>query len=128
MKQNPLLGYFSVPAGTGSTMLLSFCFFILFLSFSSAQTAGDYRSKASTAWQLASTWETYDGSGWIAASAAPSATDGVITILPVHAVVCTTSVVVDQLVVSGDLVIQTVTGILNLADGPGEDLTINDFV
>ncbi|MCG3158059.1 MAG: hypothetical protein DKINENOH_04700 [bacterium] len=40
-----------------------------------AQQAGDYRSAASGNWSAAATWETFDGTNWVAAAAAPAGTE-----------------------------------------------------
>ena len=88
-----------------------------------AQSAGDFQSKASAAWQLASTWETYDGAAWVPAVTPPSDADGNILIKAGHTVICSTTVSVDQLLIQGNLHI-TSAGILNLADGTGEDMEI----
>jgi hypothetical protein len=44
-----------------------------------SQVTGDYRSIASGNWSEASTWETFDGTNWVAATNAPSGT-GTITV------------------------------------------------
>ncbi|MGH7597361.1 MAG: hypothetical protein ACREOI_13495, partial [bacterium] len=47
----------------------------MFLSgYAFAQTTGDYRSVATGNWSVASTWETFDGTNWIAATNAPVGT------------------------------------------------------
>lgn len=48
-----------------------------------SQTAGDYRTTgaASSAWSSLATWQFYNGSSWVAASATPDGTAGRITIL-----------------------------------------------
>ncbi len=61
-------------------LLLVICFFILITSSSLGQSVGDYRSIASTNWNLSTTWQTYDGTSWIAAASSPSAASGTITI------------------------------------------------
>ena len=62
------------------TLLLSF-FLVL---IGQAQTAGDYRSAMGsgygTSWQSNSSWETYNGTTWVAATSTPDFTDGKITI------------------------------------------------
>ena len=50
-----------------------------------SQTNGDYRSKATGNWSLASTWETYNGSAWVAAGSVPTSTLAkIITIKNTH--------------------------------------------
>jgi hypothetical protein len=50
-----------------------------------AQQAGDYRSAATGNWSAASTWETFDGTQWVPATAAPSGAEN-ITVLGSHVV------------------------------------------
>jgi len=45
-----------------------------------AQAAGDYRSAATGNWNANATWQRFDGTSWVAASATPTSTDGAITI------------------------------------------------
>ena len=52
----------------------------------SAQSAGDYRTATSGQWDQAGTWETYNGSAWVAASVSPDSSDGVLTIRNGHTV------------------------------------------
>jgi hypothetical protein len=40
-----------------------------------SQATGDYRSAASGNWSMASTWETFDGTNWVAATNAPAGTE-----------------------------------------------------
>ena len=54
-----------------------------------AATAGDYRSKTTGNWSSTSTWERYNGSAWVAATAVPSSGDGAIEIQPGHTVTLT---------------------------------------
>ena len=59
---------------------------------------GDYRSRY-RATGSPTTWETYDGSGLIEASAAPSSANGIITIRTDHTVSLDVNVTADQLLV-----------------------------
>ena len=58
--------------------------------------SGDYRTKASGAWNSATTWETYNGSAWVATATPPTSTNGKINILSGHSVTVTANVTVDQ--------------------------------
>ena len=78
---------------------------------------GDYRTKTSGNWGTPATWETYDGSGWVDASVAPSSADGIITIRTDHTVGVDVNVTTDQVVVE--------TG-AHLTVNPGISLTISD--
>jgi hypothetical protein len=98
----------------------------------SAQTTGDYRSNAATmTWSTAGSWQRYNGTTWVTATAAPSSSDGVITIQNGHTVTVTANVTVDQLIINsgGILNIGTTTdnGVwsITVADGSGIDLVNN---
>src|SRR6185295_6090868 len=60
-----------------------------------ADALGDYRSVASGNWNSISTWETFNGTSWVAATATPTNSDGVITIRNGHTVTITASVTYD---------------------------------
>ncbi|WP_421775284.1 T9SS type A sorting domain-containing protein [Gracilimonas sp.] len=70
-----------------------------------AQDAGDYRSTADGDWSVVATWETYDGTDWVAATTAPDGSES-ITVL------ATDSVAIDIAV--------TISGTLTL-EGSGPD-------
>ena len=61
-------------------LILSISFFGLFITGTFSQVAGDFRSIATGNFNLNTTWETYNGSAWVAAVAAPTAASGTITI------------------------------------------------
>ena len=67
-----------------------------------SQTAGDYQSLQSGNWAEASTWERFDGFTWVAATAPPTAIDGVITIQAFHTVTVVSSVTADQIFIQED--------------------------
>ncbi len=92
-----------------------------------SQTAGDYRSAATGNWNDIATWETYNGSAWVAASATPTSTDGAITIRSPHTVTITASgLTYDQVVVDAGGQVTVNSAITStLANGTGTDLTIN---
>jgi len=92
-----------------------------------AQTVGDYRSAATGNWTTASTWQTYDGTSWVAAATTPTSASGAITILIGHIVTVSSTLTVDQLTVNvgGGLDI-TVT--LTIANGAGTDLELNGIL
>lgn len=89
-----------------------------------AQTAGDFRSAQTGDWNNAGTWETFNGTIWVAAVATPTSASGEITILSTHVVTIPSgfSVTADQLIVNEDLVIAA-GGQLTLANGTGTDLS-----
>lgn len=88
---------------------------------------GDYRSAISGNWGDISTWETYDGSGWLAASATPTNSNGKITIQSGHAVTVAMAVTADQVVVAtGGQVIVSPDITLTIANGSDAvDFTVN---
>ena len=51
--------------------------FVCFFSQAFAQIAGDYQSKANGNWKDATTWQRYNGSGWVNAATAPDFTTNV---------------------------------------------------
>lgn len=92
-------------------------------------SSGDYRSNVTTGnWGDASSWETHNGSAWVAAGTSPTNTNGVITIRSGHNITVAAAVSVDQVVVrSGGQV--TVNGaILTIADGTGDDFVVNGIM
>jgi hypothetical protein len=88
-----------------------------------AQVDGDYRSITSGNWATTTTWETFSGGSWIAASAAPQASDGVITIRNGHTVTVAAVAGADQLVIQSGGIL-TNTAAFTLSDGAGTDLDI----
>ncbi|MBS1602620.1 MAG: T9SS type A sorting domain-containing protein [Bacteroidetes bacterium] len=69
----------------------------------SAQTAGDFRTNGTGggSWTLASTWQTFDGTTWNAATASPDAASaGIITVLSGDSVALLSAITIDQVVVN----------------------------
>jgi len=85
----------------------------------------DYRSARTGNWSDALTWEAYDGSVWEPASTAPSSANRQVTILSGHTVTINQAVSVDQVTVNsgGKVTVNNVT--LTIADGEGDDFTVN---
>jgi hypothetical protein len=99
-----------------------FCFGCIFLG---AQTAGDYQSVATGNWNALATWQTYNGSAWVAAGVTPTnANANVITIQAGNTVTITAAVTIDQVVVNGTLNLNNVA--LTVANGAGDDIIINN--
>lgn len=102
--------------------LLSFA--VLTAQLCVAQAVGDYQTVGNGNWNVLGTWNTWNGSAWVAPGAAPNSTNGAITIQAGHTVAITAAVTIDQVTVNGSL--NTTTGIIvTLANGTGVDLTIN---
>jgi len=93
-----------------------------------AQSVGDFQSAGSGNWNATSTWQTWNGSGWISASSTPTSADGVISILDGHTITIPSgfSVSVDQLYVgtssTAELIIASGGAIT--AVGTGNDIAI----
>lgn len=62
------------------------------------QTTGDFQSAASGNWNSIGTWNTWNGSAWVAASSTPS-TGVAVRIIPGHTVTVTSSVAVDSVII-----------------------------
>ena len=102
-------------------LLLPFTFYS-----ANSQTTGDYRSAASGNWNLAATWEIFNGSTWVGAIAIPSSTDGVITIRNSHTVTANTAITADQVVVDNGGLLTISGGIFTIANGTDpNDITVN---
>ena len=90
-----------------------------------AQSSGDFQSIASGNWNVAANWQTYNGSAWVAATAAPTsaASSGVVTITTGTSITNTASLTMDQIVVQSGATLAA-TSSLTLANGTGTDLDI----
>ena len=107
--------------------------FICFLTtplFLKAQTIGDYRSKQSGTWDSESNWEVFvTGNIWEDAPAAPSSTNGAIEIRSGHVITISAAVTVDQVTVTGELVVDLPTSnSLTVANGSGADILVNGIL
>ena len=103
-----------------TTALLIFYFFVFH-----AQVAGDYRSFSSGTWNLAGTWETYNGAAWVAAGVPPTSANGTITIQTSHTVTITATVSIDQVVISAGAYLTITGGTVTIANGAGVDIILN---
>ena len=102
------------------------CVLSFFLHFSAnAQSTGDYQSAASGTWNTPTTWQIYNGSAWVAATVAPTSTDGVITIQSPHTVQITAMVSLDQVVINSGATINWTGSTCTFVNGAGVDLLIN---
>jgi len=90
--------------------------------------SGDYRSIATGNWNATSTWERYNGSAWVAASATPTSAAGVISIQSGHTVSVTANVTVDQVVVDAGGILTNSAATLTVANGTGSDLDVSGTV
>jgi len=86
------------------TLFLASSFLILFTTANSvsAQAVGDFQSNGTGGgdWTIAATWQTWNGSAWVAAGASPTSADGVITVLSGDSVALAATITIDQVVVA----------------------------
>lgn len=91
-----------------------------------AVSIGDYRAVATGNWESISTWQTFNGTSWVAASSTPNSSNGAIEIQPLYTVTITVNKTVDQVTIDAGGMLVIATGItLTLVDGAGDDLTDN---
>ncbi len=83
----------------------------------------DYRTATGAAgtWATVSNWQRWDGSAWVAATAAPTLSSSAIEIRSDAQISVTSSVEADQLIVRGILILNNP---FTVKDGNGTDLTI----
>jgi len=102
--------------------------FLLMLAGSyvlSAQTTGDYQSKANGNWESASTWQTWNGSAWVDTTAAPgNSISYTVTILNTDTVTSGTTPSTLTIASGGSLVIND-GGELDLTSGSSYSMTIS---
>lgn len=94
------------------------------------QSTNDYRTAQTGNWNALASWQRFDGSTWVAATATPtSANANVITIRNGHTIILTANVTVDQLVVEfGSGVTVNSTRTWTIANGTGSDLTASGTI
>ena len=106
------------------TLLLLFLFQSIFLF---SQNTGDYRTVFSSGfsinWQDNSSWETFNGTSWVTATATPDASSGVITIRDTITVY--SSITVDEVFVENGGFIRTYVS-LTLNSGAGDEITFKN--
>ena len=100
-------------------------------SLSYVEAAGDYRSNVSPTglWSDPTSWQTYNGTSWVAASVAPTNADGIVTMLNGDSIRINSAVTYDQVVIESGAVLtmfnlSTATN-FTLNDGPGSDIENN---
>jgi hypothetical protein len=79
--------------------------------------SGAFQSAGSGNWNSLSTWQYWDGSGWVAATWIPSATDKTIEILANHVVTVDGSITVNEV---------TIDGLGQVTINPSVTLTVSD--
>ncbi|GEM_PF-3236417 len=107
---------------------LSFFTLLLLISLQSAfgQSTGDFRSAGTGNWNVAATWERFDGSNWVVPAAGPTSSDGTVAIQNGHVVTITANVTVDQVTInSGGQAILNSGITLTINNGTGTDFTVS---
>ena len=95
-----------------------------------AQT-GDYQSNVSPTglWSDAASWQTYNGSAWVAAVTPPTSSNGVITIVNGDSIRINTATNFDQVVIESGAALTmfnfSIATAFTLNDAPGADITVN---
>lgn len=119
-------------AASGIFTVLATLGVVIYFQFSKVDNAyaaaanGDYRSKATGNWNSTSTWERYNGTSWVAATATPTNNDGAITILNGHTVTVTANVTADQVIIeTGGQIDINSNKALTIANGSGTDIDIS---
>lgn len=105
-------------------ILIGSVLFLLTAPAVQAQAVGDYQTAGSGNWNALATWQTWNGTAWVAPGATPTSANGVITILATHTVTITANVTIDEVTVNGALTSSGATP-TTIANGAGVDLTIN---
>lgn len=92
-----------------------------FRTAAAAAVAGDYRSSQTGGWNTLATWQTYDGTNWIAATALPSGvippatpTVNTITIRAGHTVTLNSTTVVNSVIVEPNAILKSDGTVRNL--------------
>lgn len=119
---------------TNFTRLLLFAALFFTILQASAQAVGDFRTNFATAvaqWTTVGSWQQFDGTTWVAASAFPTSADGVITIQAGDSLQlsgATSNISIDQVVIEpgGILALLNNTGgAVTLNNGAGDDISVN---
>ncbi|MBP6335287.1 MAG: T9SS type A sorting domain-containing protein [Bacteroidia bacterium] len=119
-----------------SLIVFSFLLLSVFLGFfiyfnlgnsklAEAAVTDEYRSLTSGNWNVNSTWQRYNGSTWVAATATPTSARNIITIRSGHIVTVTANVTVDQVVIESGGSVYLNSGItMTVANGSGTDFNV----
>ena len=86
-----------------------------------------FRTRQSGDWSLTSTWESFNGTIWTAATSTPTSASGYIIIRPGHTAIITTGITVDQVIIEtgGRLNVNTN---LTVNNGAATDLSNNGIL
>lgn len=83
-----------------------------------------FRSVQSGNWNQTATWQSFDGTNWVAAASTPSSASGYIIVRSPHVVTITASVTADQVIIDAGGRINLATG-MTVNDGASIDFTVN---
>ncbi|HEY6161039.1 MAG TPA: hypothetical protein VI112_07445, partial [Bacteroidia bacterium] len=93
-----------------------------------SQSVGDYQTVGTgvnTNWSVVASWQTWNGSAWVAAGAPPNSANGVITIQSPDIITIAATITIDQVIINPGATVSWNGGTLTIADGAGVDLTVN---
>jgi hypothetical protein len=109
-------------------LLSLFCSFGL-IGLGFGQTTGDFRSFATGDWNVAGTWETFNGTLWVAAGVSPNSTNGAIAIRDGHTITITADLTIDQTTIESGGILTINSGVtVTLGTGSGDDIRVNRTV
>lgn len=101
---------------------------LVYLQSAFAQVLGDYRAVASGTWATIANWQTFNGTTWVAAAAAPNSTNNVITIQSPFVINISATLTADQIIIDPGATLQNTGGAavtFTIANGAGVDLLVN---
>jgi len=87
-----------------------FILFAIFPKLLEAQTTGDFRSRLTGTWAIATNWETFNGTAWVTAAAVPNTASGIITIRTGNTITTSATATADQIVVQTGATLTLTTG------------------
>ncbi len=91
-----------------------------------AQAVGDFQTTGNVNFAAAANWQRYNGTAFVAAGAAPSSTDGVITIKNGHTATIAANKTLDQVVVANGGTLTHTGGTFTIANGTGDDIIVEN--
>jgi hypothetical protein len=91
-----------------------------------AQSTDDYQTNGNVNFAASTNWQRYNGTNWVAATAAPSNTNGVITIRNGHTATVGATKTLDQVVVQSGGILTHTGGTFTIANGTGDDIVVEN--
>jgi hypothetical protein len=106
--------------------LYTFLFLVFQFFTVNSQTLNDFRSNGSGLWSAVGSWQRFDGTNWVAATAVPSAaTANLISIRSPHIIQVNAAVTLDQLVIDAGATLNWTAAAITIANGTGTDFLVN---